>query len=91
VNRNKNLRLPQILENLLDTRGNSENFLRPELTIYRGGGGGGRSFKKPPRFDRCEVPEDACPLRRSEGDIFYLSSKVFVETDRRSQLSSPRG
>jgi hypothetical protein len=36
-------------------------------------------------------PGDACPLRRSEGDIFYQSSKVFVETDRRSQPASPRG
>jgi hypothetical protein len=29
--------------------------------------------------------EDVCPLRRSEGDVFYVSLKVFVETDRRSQ------
>jgi hypothetical protein len=36
-------------------------------------------------------PEDACPLRRFEGDVFYQSSKVFMETDRRSQPSSPRG
>jgi hypothetical protein len=35
--------------------------------------------------------EDVCPLRRSEGDVFYQSSLVFVETDRRSQPASPRG
>jgi hypothetical protein len=27
-------------------------------------------------------PEDACPLWRSEGDIFYKNSKVFAESDR---------
>jgi hypothetical protein len=36
-------------------------------------------------------PRDACPLRRSEGDVFYQGSKVVVETDRRSQPASPRG
>jgi hypothetical protein len=36
-------------------------------------------------------PEDACPLRRSEGDVFYQNSRVSVETDCRSQPSSPRG
>jgi hypothetical protein len=38
-----------------------------------------------------KFPEDACPLRRSEGDVFYQNSKVFVESDRRSQPASPRG
>jgi hypothetical protein len=36
-------------------------------------------------------PEDTCPLRRSEGDVFYRNSRVFVESDRRSQPTSPRG
>jgi hypothetical protein len=35
--------------------------------------------------------EDACPLRRSEGDVFYQNSKIFVETDCQSQPASPRG
>jgi hypothetical protein len=35
--------------------------------------------------------EDACPLQRSEGDVFYQSSLVFVDIDRRSQPASPRG
>jgi hypothetical protein len=35
-------------------------------------------------------PEDARPLQRSEGDVFYQSSKVFVKTDRQSQPASPR-
>jgi hypothetical protein len=35
-------------------------------------------------------PEDACPLERSEGDVFYQSSKVFMETDRWSRPASPR-
>jgi hypothetical protein len=29
-------------------------------------------------------PEDACLLRRSEGDVFYWNSEIFVESDRRS-------
>jgi hypothetical protein len=36
-------------------------------------------------------PEDACPLRRSEGDVFHQNSNVFVEMDHRSQPASPRG
>jgi hypothetical protein len=36
-------------------------------------------------------PEDACPLRRSEGDVFYQNSGVFVESDHRNQPASPRG
>jgi hypothetical protein len=36
-------------------------------------------------------PEDVCPHRHSEGDIFYQNSRVFVETDRRGQPASPRG
>jgi hypothetical protein len=35
--------------------------------------------------------EDACPLRRSEGDVFYQNSKIFVEMDCQSQPASPRG
>jgi hypothetical protein len=61
VNQENNLRFAQakmwvtsakILENLQESRGDGENFLRPRLTIYRGGEG---SFKKPPHFDRCEI------------------------------------
>jgi hypothetical protein len=33
-------------------------------------------------------PEDACQLRRSEGDVFYQNSRVFVESDHRSQPAS---
>jgi hypothetical protein len=36
-------------------------------------------------------PEDACPLQRSEGDVFYQNPRVFVETGRQSQPASPRG
>jgi hypothetical protein len=47
ANQEKNLRFAQakmwttsakILEDLQESRGNSEKFLRPRLTIYRGGG-----------------------------------------------------
>jgi hypothetical protein len=60
ANQEKNLRFAQvktrvtsakILKNFQESRGDGENFLRPRLTIYRAGG----SFKKPPRFDRCEI------------------------------------
>jgi hypothetical protein len=36
-------------------------------------------------------PDDACPLRRSKGDVFHQNSRVFVETNRRSQPASLRG
>jgi hypothetical protein len=36
-------------------------------------------------------PEDECPLRRYEGVVFYQNSRVFMESDRRSQPASPRG
>jgi hypothetical protein len=47
---------------------NGEKILQRKRSIYRGKGG---SFKK--RLDTTVAiyPEDACPLRRSEGDIFY--------------------
>jgi hypothetical protein len=35
--------------------------------------------------------EDACPLRHSEGDVFCQNSRMFMESDRRSQPTSPRG
>jgi hypothetical protein len=70
-------------------RGSGEKFLRWELSIYRGEGG----VVQEKRLDMtvASFPEDACPLQRSEGDVFYQNSKVFVETDRRSQPASPMG
>jgi hypothetical protein len=35
--------------------------------------------------------EDVCPLRHSEGDVFCQNSRMFMESDRRSQPTSPRG
>jgi hypothetical protein len=61
-----------------------KKFYGANLSIYRGEGG---SFTKPPQYDRCEFSG----RRRSEGDVFYQNSKVFVETDRWSQPASPRG
>jgi hypothetical protein len=36
-------------------------------------------------------PEDACPLRRSEGDVFHQNSRVFVKLDHWSKPASSRG
>jgi hypothetical protein len=35
--------------------------------------------------------EDACPLRRSESDVFCQNSRMFVEFNRRSQPAPSRG
>jgi hypothetical protein len=60
-----------------------------ESSLFIGARGG--SSRKPPRYDRCDFPEDTCPLRRFEGDVFYQNSKVFAKSDRQSQPASPRG
>jgi hypothetical protein len=69
-------------------RGSGEKNLRRELCIYRGEGVVSRNF-----LDKTVARnlEDACPLRRSDGDVFYQNSRIFVELDRRSQPASPRG
>jgi hypothetical protein len=55
-------------------RRNGENILQRKRSIYRGKGG---SFKK--RLDSTVViyPEDACPLRRSEGDVFLPEFEIY--------------
>jgi hypothetical protein len=57
-------------------------------SIYRKEGG---SPEEPLDMTVASFQEDVCPLRRSEGDVFYRISGVFVESDRRSQPTSPRG
>jgi hypothetical protein len=78
----------KMLANFRRKRRNGEKLLQRKRSIYRGKGG---SFKK--RLDSTvEIfPGDACPLRRSEGDVFYQNSRVFVESYLRSQPASPRG
>jgi hypothetical protein len=55
-------------------RGRGESFLQRELSIYRGEGAVSRT-----RLDStvARFPEDACPLRRSEGDVFLLKFNDF--------------
>jgi hypothetical protein len=69
-------------------QGSGEKFLRWELFIYRA-----RGVVQENLLDMtfASFPGDACPLRRSEGDLFYQNSKVFAESDCRSQPASPRG
>jgi hypothetical protein len=57
----------KFLKKFQESRGDGENFLRPRLTIYRSGGVVSKN-----RLDSTVVrfPEDTCPLRRFEGDIF---------------------
>jgi hypothetical protein len=54
---------------------------------------GARGVVQKNRLDMtvASFPEDACPRRRSEGNVFYQNSKVFVESDHRSQPASSRG
>jgi hypothetical protein len=51
-------------------------FLRSQLSIYRGEGGG---VVQENCLDStvARFPEDACPLRRSEGDVFLPKFKGF--------------
>jgi hypothetical protein len=66
-----------------------KNFLRCKLFIYRGEGGRFQENRLDMTIAR--NPEDECPLRRYEGVVFYQNSRVFMESDRRSQPASPRG
>jgi hypothetical protein len=50
-------------------------YFTVRTSLFIGARGGGGSFKKPPRYDRCEFLQDACPLRRSEGDVFTRIQK----------------
>jgi hypothetical protein len=74
--------------NFRSKRESGENFLQRQLSIYRGEGAvsGTRLDPTVVRF-----PDNACPLRRSEGDVFHRISKFFVESDHRSQPASPEG
>jgi hypothetical protein len=56
-------------------RESSENFLQRELSIYRGGWGAVSRTRLDPTIAR--FPEDTCPRRRSEGDVFLLKFKDF--------------
>jgi hypothetical protein len=52
-----------------------KKFLQPRHAIYRGGGG----VVSRTRLDStvAKFPEDVCPLRRSEGDVFLFKFKGF--------------
>jgi hypothetical protein len=63
-------------------------FYGANLSIYRGEGGVSINCLD---MTVASFPEDVCPLHHSEGDVFYQNSKVFMETDHRSQPASPRG
>jgi hypothetical protein len=65
-----------------------KKFHGVNLSIYRGEGVVSRNYLD---MTVASNPEDACPLRRSEGDVFLPEFKNFVESDRRSQPASPRG
>jgi hypothetical protein len=77
------------LEGAPESRESGEKFLRPRHTIYRGGGGHfqERASIRPLRdIWRMCVHSDVPRVT-----FFYQSSLVFVETDRWSQPTSPRG
>jgi hypothetical protein len=47
--------------------------------------------RKLPRYDRCEKSEGLVSTPTFRGWRFYQNSRVFVESDHRSQSASPRG
>jgi hypothetical protein len=64
----------KMLANFRRKRGNGEKNLRCKLSIYRGEGVVSRNYLD---MTVASIPEDACPLRCSEGDVFLPEFKSF--------------
>jgi hypothetical protein len=79
----------KMLANFRRKRGNSEKNLGCKLSIYRGEGG--VVSRNCLNMTVASIPEDACPLRHSEGDIFLPEFKSFRGIGSSESTRFPEG